>query len=149
MPTQWYSLVEDVRKNNPFTVASMRVDEFKDLKTFSKNFINRKVTTDKEKLNFQKVRWFRFSKTNPEKISVRYSLDCDEEWKKWNISHPRVRLDADVVLTGKYEESSRPINSQKLEDLMKIMPEAYHAFYDALTSTASDSDSDTDAEYIH
>ena len=38
-PSQWFSLVENVRRNNPFVVARMRTNDFKDLKLFSKYFL--------------------------------------------------------------------------------------------------------------
>ena len=151
VPSQLFSLVNDVRKNNPFTVASMRMEEFKSLKSFSKNFINRKKNTDKAPLHFQKISWFRFTKDRPFNVSVRYTLEQTEEWRTWNIGRRggNATLLSSITLTNKYH-GSNPINPKKFEDLMKMkafIPKAYHSFYDSLTCHASDSD-DTDAEYV-
>ena len=148
VPNQWYNLVEQTRRINPFTVFRMNLDEFKNLKTFSKNFVNRKKNAEKEKLCFQKISWFRISKHDPAKILIRYTLKDDEPWKTWNIGKAKVKLDSSVLLVSKYN-GDIPINSKKVVDLMKMksfIPEAYHPFYNNLISV--NADDDTDAEFV-
>ena len=67
IPLQWFKLVEGARTNQPFHVAQMKREDFEDIKGFSKKFVNRKNTTDKKKLSFQKVAWFRYTKRRPYK----------------------------------------------------------------------------------
>ena len=47
--------MDETQKNNPFRAAQMKMDDFKSLMVFSKNFVNRKSTTEKENLSFRKL----------------------------------------------------------------------------------------------
>ena len=55
IPYQWFSLVESIQTKKPFQVARIKREDFKSLKSFSKKFVNRKKTTDKEQLSFRKI----------------------------------------------------------------------------------------------
>ena len=85
IPYQWFSLVESIRTKKPFQVARIKREDFKSSKSFSKKFVNRKKTTDKEQLSFRKIAWFRFSKSEPSKVFVRHTLQEEEPWIIWNI----------------------------------------------------------------
>ena len=148
IPTQWFSLVESTRTKKPFQVARIQREDFKSLKTFSKKFVNRKKTADKEQLSFQKIDWFHFSKSEPTKVLVHHTLQEEEPLKVWNIGQKGVKYTSSQLLKIKYS-ADNPINYKKLKDLKKIKPfilKAYHPFYDNLTSSLEDMD--TDAEYI-
>ena len=148
IPLQWFKLVEGARTNQPFRVAQMKREDFKDIKGFSKKFVNRKNTTDKKKLSFQKVAWFRYTKDDPTKILIRHSLSVDEPWKVWNIGRKQVKLDSDIPLLIKYD-THNSINKNKYDDLMKMkgfIPQAYHSYYNNLPSFSNEVD--TDAEYV-
>ena len=79
---------------------------------------------------------------------VRHTLQEEEPWKVWNIGRKGVKYTSSQLLEIKYS-ADNPINYKKLEDLKKIkpfIPEAYHPFYDNLTSSLEEVD--TDIEYI-
>ena len=147
VPMQWFNLVEGTRVQKPFRVARMKREDFKDFKVLSKSFVNRKQTVDKQKLSFQKIAWFRYSKSEPTKVLVRYTLDETEEWKVWNVDRKKGNKDVHV-LSLKYT-SDNFINCKKYDDLMKIkafIPQAYHAFYDNLESKEVAEDTDAENE---
>ena len=87
--SQWFSLVESTRTKKPFQVARIKREDFKSLKTFSKKFVNRKNTADKEQLSFHKIPWFCFSKSEPTKVLVRHTLQEEglEYWSKRSEIH--------------------------------------------------------------
>ena len=146
IPAQWFNLVEGTRLQKPFHVSRMKKEDFKDFKILSKSFVNTKHTVDKQKLLFQKIAWFRYTKSKPTEVLVRYSLDESEDWKVWNVG--RKKANTEVALSMKYTTDNR-INPKKLDDLMKMkpfIPQVYHAFYDSLKSKEVAEDSLTDIE---
>ena len=82
MPEQWCRLVEETRSKSPFRVTRMEQESFKD---FSKLFVNRKTTRSGEKVQFQRIVWFRISKAAPTYIHFKYSLETDEDWKVFSM----------------------------------------------------------------
>ena len=155
IPFQWFNLVEQSRSKNPFHVSRMRKENFKNFKVFSKKFVNRKKTTEKKILSFQKVAWFRFKKSQPTKVFIRYTLREDEPWKEWDISRYPNRenkdlctADESLLLSMKYVDD-HPINIKKYEDLMKMksfIPEAYHLFYNDLKTYSKNASTDAEDE---
>ena len=146
IPAQWFNLVEGTRLQKPFHVSRMKKEDFKDFKILSKSFVNRKHTVDKQKLLFQKIAWFCYTKSKPTEVLVRYSLDESEDWKVWNVGRKKANIE--VALSMKYT-TDNCINPKKLDDLMKMkpfIPQVYHAFYDSLKSKEVAEDSLTDIE---
>ena len=72
-------------------------------------------------LSFQKVAWFRFKKSQPTKVFIRYTLREDEPWKEWDISRYPNRenkdlciADESLLLSMKYVDD-HPINIKNMK----------------------------------
>ena len=52
VPTDWSDLIRNCRRKNPFTVTDMSQDDFVSLRDLPKAFVNHKVNTEKQKVDW-------------------------------------------------------------------------------------------------
>lgn len=104
---------------------------------------NTTMNTENDKVNWLKIKWIRFQKTEP--YLVQYKYDQDEtEFKKMDILSKqrgggRKKQWDSIILSSKYAEKL-PISEAKKKDLnyllaTKIIPSDYKNFYDELPTT--------------
>lgn len=131
----------------PYITKEFKFNEFIDLKDLSKNLLKNKLfNCDNEKVNWLKIKCFRFQKSQPNFVEYRY--DYFGDYKKINIKE-RARTVQEVDYTDlklkKLYQSALPISANKKADLLKlcekeIIPSEYHGWYRSLptSSTARD-----------
>ena len=56
VPSQWYDLVRDCRRQNPFEVVVMKAEDFKSVSEVKSSIMNRKKNTDNDKVEWLKMR---------------------------------------------------------------------------------------------
>ena len=55
VPSQWYDLVRDCRRQNPFEVVPMKAEDFKSINPVRSCITNRKMNTNKGKVQWLKM----------------------------------------------------------------------------------------------
>ncbi|CAG9773429.1 unnamed protein product [Ceutorhynchus assimilis] len=138
---QYMTLMREARKRNPFVLTRME-DKFIDLKELSRklNLLDRKKSSNGEKIIFRNVRWIRVDKFGTTKY--RYSLDENEEWKEVEIIKRKP-----TRTTGQHENvlvpvnKSRPITAKKFDNIQEqlpFIPENLRGYYMSLNRSESD-----------
>ena len=108
----------------------------------------RKKADNGRMVEFIKVYWFRFSRSNPRKVFLKYSFRETESWTVLSLAKRGAQLKPSHQLHLKYSGPVK-IDEKKLQDLQRLLPfvpRAHHTFYNTLTSENNET-SDTDAEY--
>lgn len=137
VPEKWERVIADAKKRNPkFQVHRMTSELFYSWDTLENEITNRKISENKQKVEWLKIRWLQFRKDEPKKLfyktySVSDCIDFDVVdiarkglWgrpsrnfsQKLNLLYPR----------------GRPITKEKKKDLMsllKYIPPIYHHYY--------------------
>jgi len=136
----YYSCVRRARKP-PYDVVCMDADDFKDFRGLCKSIIrNRTKDSNKQVVNWLKIKHFRYLKEHPHEIYFKYDTDRDNESfhtmiinygsrgrRPWSIPKSLPLLYSGPV----------PITSAKYKDLLslcstKVIHRDYHAFYKTL-----------------
>ena len=152
VPDEWYTLVENCRRINPFTVVRMKSEDFITTKPILKCLVNRKVTTTKQKVNWHQIQWFRVEKSKPLQFQYKCSHNELESWKTVSLAPKRKGRPSDISRVALHQlyDGPRNISPAKLHDLLELLdyvPPIHHSFYRALeASDREESDSD-DGEY--
>ena len=147
IPEEWVDLITSARRRNPFHVTKLTAANFYALESISSHLCNQKVSVGKQKVEFRKIMWFRFERSNPLKYKYRYMLNELEAWKTVDLArHRRGRPSnlQDVELTLKYT-SPRGINPKKKADIMKLLkyiPPVFHAYHQNLVVSGDDDELD-------
>ena len=140
-PDQWDTVIHMARRNKPYVVVPMRYNNFKDLKSFTKEeYSGMKTDTEGNKVNWMRIKVIRVTKESPDEIQIKESF-TDQQFRSIRIRQTRGRpSDTPKAIPNKYD-SRLPITVQKKKDLMSlcdslIIPEHYRCFYEGLkTST--------------
>jgi hypothetical protein len=145
VPQDWMDLIKSCRRQNAFAVTEMAADDFVSLEPLSKAFINRKVNTDKEKVNWLSIRWIRVQKSKPMQFQYRHTHNSLEAWKTVDLKRKTkgrsVNL-AQIPLPVLYP-NMRQLKANKvkdLTDLLQFIPPVHHGFYRQLLEDHTDSD---------
>ena len=151
VPTDWSDLIRNCRRKNPFTVTDMSQDDFVSLRDLSKAFVNRKVNTRKDKVDWLRIRWIRVTKDEPLQFRYRYSHNTVEQWKVVNLKRRTKGRPPDMgrILPKKLYTSPRSIKSAKKKDLMELLdyvPPIYHTFYQDIVGEGTE-DSEDESEH--
>ena len=75
------------------------------LSQISSHLCNQKVSVGKQKVEFRKIMWFQFERSNPLKYKYRYTLNELKAWKTVDLARRRRGRPSnlqDVELTLKY-----------------------------------------------
>ncbi|CAH1993091.1 unnamed protein product [Acanthoscelides obtectus] len=73
VPDSWETVVKAARKKVPFKVVQMTVTDFYSTVNLEKNITNRKISENKLKVEWMKIQWLLFKKSDPLKIYFKYS----------------------------------------------------------------------------
>lgn len=109
-PDEYVKIISNARRANPFIVHAMKLNEFKSLDVVAKCLMNRKVTVDGQKVKFQSVCQFRFTKHQLYSMQIKYSHDDVEPWQEVSMvkrGRP-ARLDQVIVPTKCTSERKLP-----------------------------------------
>lgn len=152
VPEDWFTLVEEARHKNRFTVKQMNTSDFVSIESVRSLIVHRKTNTQKQKVEWLKIRWLQISAASPFQVRYRYSLNALEVWKildlrKRSAGRPR---DVGRVILNPLYCGPRPLNEKKLADLRQLtefIPPIHHAYYLSLEATRDDvSESEDEAE---
>ena len=147
VPTDWQEVIRTARVKNPFHVAEMQSEDFVSLSALKKNIVNRKIDTEKRKVEWLKIRWIHVSKDAPLQMKYRYSHNALEEWKTVDFKRRSKGRPPDMgrVALPLLYNGPRQIKDAKLKDLLGLLnyvPPVHHAFYKGLASAEDTDDSD-------
>ncbi|CAH0558686.1 unnamed protein product [Brassicogethes aeneus] len=130
-PDDWYTAVLKCKRTNPFEVTIMQQEDFFTFKNIT--VVRKNITDEKEPLNFNRVRCFRFESNNPNAMFVKHELNG--LFKKVNVGKRGNKLSAvnNILntLNRKYDAPLK-LNCKKVADLRKLMqfiPPINQSFY--------------------
>ena len=153
-PQEWYQLVRECRKVNPFEVVEMTQDDFFGIKELKEHITNRKKTVNKCKVDWLSIRWIRVTESKPFAFQFRCSLNELESWKVVDVKK-RARgrpVDMGRLTISPLYSGPRQIKQAKLDDLISLLsfvPPAYHDFYKDLEKagrSSADSEDEDESE---
>ena len=144
-PYQWDTVLHQARRRNPYTVVPIRHGDMKDYKKVKQDRQkNVKVTTEGKKVQWNKIKWMRYIKSEPGSCFIKY--DFEEEFQEIKVyGTKRGRAAGAGTSKGgiprKYD-SKLPISAAKKKDLMQmcrtgVIPPEFHDFYESLPSNSS------------
>jgi len=149
VPEHWMQLVRQARKKDPFTVVAMKQSEFVTLADYIKTkAVNRKKTSDGEKVEWLQIQWLRFEKERPLVMKFKYSLG-DGEWCEVDFERKTRGRPSTVKAPRQLYPNGRPVAGPKMTDLKKLLkyvPPVHHSFYSSLETSVSQNAS-SDIEY--
>ena len=161
IPLEWQNLIRLARRNKPYVVVPLQYTDFIDVKALCASYnMNWTVDEDGKRVNWLYVRTIVVEHDNPNiRIQTEYGGEIRTLTEKRKAK--RSQTDCGRVLTHPYKEKL-PISKAKKNDIMTlckdgIIPVHYHAFYEGLSTSAtqrdclaspdmSEDDSDTDTE---
>ena len=79
------------RKQPMFNVRPMTSDNFFSTSILEKTTVNRKLNTDKEKVEWQTIKWMQFRKSDKVNMFYKYSCDTDAVFGKVDFGINRVK----------------------------------------------------------
>ena len=145
VPDNWYSLVENARRTNPFQVRRMLRNDFLSTTQLSSMIVNRKTTVTGDKVEWLKMQWIRVEKASPFILKYRHTHNDLEEWKVVDLRPRRSGRPSDMgpVVLNELYSGPRAIGALKLKDLLALLcyvPPIHHDFYRGLTSSSEEVD---------
>ena len=145
-PYRWDTVLRQARRRNPYTVVPIRHGDVKDFKKVKQDRQkNVKLTTDGKKVQWNKIKWMRYTKKEPGTCYIKYDFDEEfQEVKVYGTKRGRSAETESVKIGGipqKYK-SKLPISAAKKKDLMQmcktgVIPPEFHDFYEKLPSSSS------------
>ncbi|CAH1960749.1 unnamed protein product [Acanthoscelides obtectus] len=140
VPDSWETVVKAARKKVPFKVVQMTVTDFYSTVNLEKNITNRKISEDKLKVEWMKIQWLLFKKSDPLKIYFKYSNQDFAPFDSVDVSK-RNSSNSFKELNLLYPKG-RKVDIKKKKDLLDLVcfiPPIHHEFYQNL-KTAHDQD---------
>lgn len=148
---EWALLISTSRrKPKPYNVTSMNYDDFYNFKDLEQEMIkNQKVNTLNESVQWLKIKWLRFQKSEPFIIQYKYEL-LEDEFMEINIHQKKIRTRianptprSDWGSTNLKLKNSKPIpisDAKKKDQIFLlskgVIPADYKSFIDNLPSTS-------------
>lgn len=76
VPSQWDTVVKMAHKRNPYVVVPMKYYDFLDIKSTTKSvFLLNVVDIKGQKIQWAKIKWLKFQKSEPGNVYVKYSFE--------------------------------------------------------------------------
>ena len=143
VPAQWQGIVRHAKRKQPiFNVRPMTSDDFFSTSILEKTTVNRKLNTDTEKVEWLKIQWMQFRKSDKVNMFYKYSCDTDAVFSKVDFSINRVKRGrarcVDMQRCSELQTlypKGRKLKKAKIADLMsllKYIPPVHHQFYYSL-----------------
>nr|CAH7729952.1 unnamed protein product [Callosobruchus chinensis] len=150
---EWSVLISTARRNpRPYYVNNLRFDDFYDLQELAATMTpNTTTNTNQEKVQWLKIKWMRFEKTDPYLIKYKYELS-DEEFLLIDVAGRRKRGRqqgwSSYELSKKYSQRI-PISLKKKNDLLfllltKVIPTEYQQYIQDIPATLQPAPQDDD-----
>ena len=87
VPDEWQGRVRHAKRKQPmFNVRPMTSDVFFSTSILEKTTVNRKLNTDKEKVEWQTIKWMQFRKSDKVNMFYKYSCDTSGETREHDVS---------------------------------------------------------------
>lgn len=137
VPSDWYVVIRNARKRNPFKVIEMKSNNFISTVVLENNITNRKIAQSKMKVEWLKIQWLQFQKQAPYSINFKYSNQNDVPFETVDIS--KRKSSGGVTELQMLYPNGNVINDLKKKDLLlliKFIPPVFHEFYQSLRSSA-------------
>ena len=144
---EWEIICRAARRHNPYHVEQLNNEDVYDFHKMSNVFNNRSINTSGERVNWLKVKWFRYQKDRPESLLYKERL-TDEDFKEIPLTRrpgnaergSRRQSSASTAISDVLEQAYNgpiPISKAKKDDLMSLVasgavPECYRDFYESL-----------------
>ncbi|CAG9761530.1 unnamed protein product [Ceutorhynchus assimilis] len=116
VPNDWKKVVRDAKKSKKFEIVDMTSTEFYSTVVLEKNITNRKILVDGVKVEWFKLQWLRYCKTEPFKIFYKYSNNEIVAFQKVDISKRNTKQILQLELL--YPNG----NAAKKKDLLALLP---------------------------
>lgn len=136
IPHDWLDVIKNARKSNPFQVIEISKEHFKSSKQLEDNITNRKVNSDKSKVEWLKIQWIYFTSEKPYCMHYKYSNNDTFEFFEVDLKKrvTKEHQELDVLFPN-----GRTIDYAKLKDLKSLLPyipPIHHEFYNNLRGSS-------------
>ena len=123
-----------------FNIRPMTSDDFFSTSILEKITVNRKLNTDKEKVEWLKIKWMQFRKSDKVNMFYKYSCDTDAVFSKVDFSIKRVKRGRARCVQRCSElqtlyPKGRTLKKTKIAELMSLLKyihPVHHQFYYSL-----------------
>lgn len=137
IPDDWNKVIESSRKRSPFKVIKMSSDDFYSTANLEKNLTNRKISENKSKVEWLKIQWLLYKKSDPFCIFYKYSNNEDVLFDSVSIAKRKCADNSKDDLSVLYPNGHK-IDPKKKKDLLELapfIPPIHHNFYQNLKTT--------------
>lgn len=104
----------------------MQRGEFLSTKTLEVSITNRKKDTNKEPLNWLKIRWLRFERGSPFQIKFRENLNEMSVFREIDLKKTKTKGSPVLCLTSVTQHclypTRRPMTDAKKKDMLSLLP---------------------------
>ena len=145
IPQQWMQVVQQARKQQPFTVVEMKSGDFLDLSATTKQLVNRKKATDGSTVKWLNIQSICFSKDAPQVMKYKHICEDDMEWCELDLRRGAQSKRHSSMTTLATATQQKKIKKKKFDDLQSLkpyVPPIYHDFYDNLSVDTDATDRD-------
>ena len=147
IPEMWYPVIQGARSSlNPYTLDVLEHGDFFDLKQVASSTLrNTKIDTEGKQVNWLKLVWIRYVKSEEDTIFFKYRMSEDFKQLKIKGNSRRKKISVSYQDLPKCYEARRSISELKKRDLLDlcdlgIVPKKHHPYYQNIPSSASISD---------
>ena len=137
-PRQWMDIVRSARKRKPYEVVEVQQSLIYEFQSHFTQFFKKTVTCKGERMMIREARVFEYSHDHANEVWVKYSLNEEDAWHKFNIEKracANLTLPTDLAYSGLL-----PLSPEKLDDIKnvvyKYVPHEFRQFYDDLISAS-------------
>lgn len=138
IPQDWNKVIESARKRSPFKLIEMTFHDFFSTSELEKLITNRKISSNKSKVEWLKIQWLHYRKSHPFTIYYKYSNNPHVLYDTVNIAKRNsVNIDSGIQLNVLYPNGHK-IDSKKKKDLLELIsyiPPVFHDFYKKLKTS--------------
>jgi len=135
VPSQWDTVIRLARKKRPYTVVPLKYFDFLNLKPLGNSLLSANAVDAKgQRVQWMKIRWLRFRKSEPNDIFFKYQFDGD--FRSMKIKSSRKTKAATASVPQLYL-TKLSISSAKKADLVSLcsdgtIPSEFHAYIKTL-----------------
>lgn len=124
-PRDWYEIIIQARKKNPFHLSVMTGDDFLSTKSLESRVTRRKCATDGFPVNWLKIQWLQYRKSEPFTIFFKETLIEDMPFSQIDITPTKQRgrrVSLPSIPMDKLYIGVRPVTEAKKKDMMDLLP---------------------------
>lgn len=124
-PNDWYEVIIQARKKNPFHLTVMTSDDFLSTKNLENLVTRRKSDSNELPINWLKIQWLRYKKSHPFTIFFKETLMEDMPFSELDITPTKKRgrpVPLSSIPMDKLYDGVRPVTKAKKKDMMDLLP---------------------------